>query len=122
MTLSSNEMSVISEENWELTQEEIEWVSLEGVKQDDTMFSEELYGNMVFELWLTTQENQWTVYDLIQDFNISEQQLEETLASHVYEAYMEYWKQMRSGEADVGLSVQIYYYSRVDFVFSSFRY
>ena len=45
MALSSNEMSVISEENWELTQEEIEWVSLEGVKQDDTMFSEELYGN-----------------------------------------------------------------------------
>ena len=49
MALSSNEMSVISEENWELTQEEIEWVSLEGVKQDDTMFSEELYGNMVSE-------------------------------------------------------------------------
>ena len=51
-----------------------------------------LIGEENFELWLTTQENQWTVYDLIQDFNISEQQLEETLASHVYEAYMEYWK------------------------------
>ena len=47
-------------------------------------------GEAKFENWKRNQPGNWTVYDLIEDFNISNEQLKEIVSSRVYELYIKY--------------------------------
>lgn len=47
-------------------------------------------GEANFEDWKRNQPGNWTVYDLIEDFNISNKQLKEIVFSRVYESYIKY--------------------------------
>mgnify|MGYP007092561121 FL=1 len=47
-------------------------------------------GSDTFEKWLTNHPGNYTVYDLLEDFEITDEELQEIVHPDIYEQYIQY--------------------------------